>query len=213
MPKKMKNRIGIMGGTFDPFHNGHLTIVKEIRDYLNLSSIFLMPNYIPPHKNLAKTSDQARLEMIKLVCEEEGFFSLDTEIKKKGTSYLFDTLCILENQEPFNNSDLYFIIGMDSLLSFHKWYKPQGILEKTNIAVAYRPNYQYQGTENWIDEKIVNKSSLKENAKGQIILCPTSKIDISSSQIRQKDLSFLKTCVPNSIFNYVKNHHLYYDYG
>ncbi len=210
----MKKRIGIMGGTFDPIHNGHLKVAKEIKEYLDISTIYLMPNFIPPHKKPAIASDIDRLAMVDIACQElDNFKCLDEEIKKGNTSYLYQTLQTLRLKQEFKDADLYFIMGMDSLLTFHNWKNPEEILKKTNIAVASRPSYNINNCDESIVKKIINKKEILDGYNGQIVLCPTSEIDISSTQIRKQNLSFIKTQVPTQIFKYIMEHHLYYDKG
>lgn len=207
----MNIRIGIFGGTFDPLHMGHLTIVQEIRTELDLREIYLMPNYIPPHKKPAQASDSDRLAMINILCQEyRELKCLDYEIRKEETSYLSNTLQNIRKLEPFCHCDLFFIIGMDSLLTFPAWHCPEIILQNTNLAVASRPGFNLTDCPDDLAARIIPKSRIQEYTNGQIVLCATSQIDISSTLLRDQNLNFIKEHVPHCIYKYIKEHNLYH---
>ena len=138
MPPKLK-RIGIFGGSFDPPHIGHLIIAELARRALDLDIVYLVPAYRPPHKagkHASTASD--RLKMTKLsVRGNPGLHVSDIEIRRKGLSYTIDTIRTFHRKFPA--SELFLIIGSDSLHQFHSWKDPQAILALAKLAVYRRP--------------------------------------------------------------------------
>ncbi|GAA3321626.1 nicotinate-nucleotide adenylyltransferase [Ectobacillus funiculus] len=134
-------RIGIIGGTFDPPHNGHLLIANEVYDALRLDEVWFMPNASPPHK-LEKhvTSTHDRVEMLKLAIEGEPYFSLClVELERQGPSYTYDTM--LELKEAHPDTSFYFIIGGDMVEYLPKWYRVEGLLALAIFVGVTRPGY------------------------------------------------------------------------
>lgn len=138
MPPKLK-RIGIFGGSFDPPHIGHLIIAELARRALDLEIVYLVPAYRPPHKagkHASTASD--RLTMTKLsVRGNPGLRVSDIEIRRKGLSFTVDTVRTFHRKFPA--SELFLIIGSDSLHQFHSWKDPQAILAMATLAVYRRP--------------------------------------------------------------------------
>ena len=206
----MKN-IGILGGTFDPIHLGHTEPTKQVASHLSLDKILVIPASIPPHKATPNVTAKQRAEMVKLVCEEEESFVCDTrELARKGHSYTVDTL--IELKQDYPDDKIFFIVGLDSLLTFTTWHKYQEILSLCHLVVNTRPNYQLeninQATQELLNQyKITSIEELEQKPAGGIIIVPEviallSKknntastpspcnnpinIDISSSEIRQQ---------------------------
>lgn len=136
-----KPRLGIMGGTFDPIHYGHLVAAEMARSKFDLSKVLFIPSGKPPHKGRSDISDaELRLEMIKRAIQDNPAFAVSTlELERKGTSYTVDTLhdlhCIwLDHQ-------FYFITGSDTLCEILSWYKAEEILRMTNFIGVTRPGF------------------------------------------------------------------------
>ncbi len=137
---KIKDTIGILGGTFDPIHYGHLKPAKQTADWLGLEQLILLPAHIPAHKQNTFATTQQRVDMVKLVCDADALFTLDArETLKNSTSYTIDTLIEINEEHP--NSIIYFLMGLDSLLSFHQWHRWQDILSLCHLVVNARPRY------------------------------------------------------------------------
>lgn len=134
-------KIGIMGGTFNPPHIGHLMMANEALHTLSLDEVRFMPNAIPPHKNQPGDATSAeRLRMTELAIQGNEGFSLEPyEIERGGVSYSYDTLAALKVREPEN--DFYFIIGGDSVDSLHKWYRIDDLLKLVTFVGVDRPGH------------------------------------------------------------------------
>ena len=131
-----KVRIGILGGTFDPIHYGHLMIAKEAMAEYELSKVFLIPTGVSYMKT-GVTDSYFRYEMTKLAAEDiPGFVVSDVEIRREGNTYTCDTIQYYKEQYP--DAKIYFIIGTDSLFSIEKWRNSQYIFENCTILCATR---------------------------------------------------------------------------
>lgn len=215
--------IGILGGTFDPIHLGHTLPVKAVADYLSLTKVLLIPANIPPHKATPNVSAKQRAEMVHLACSTENLFTCDErELKRDGNSYTVDTL--KELAATFPQKKLYFIIGLDSLLTFTRWHEYEEILSLCHLVVNTRPNYQLniidQATTTLLSNHQVNHiNDLKKQKFGGILLLPHTlpsynnhlHLNISSSEIRQK-LACQLDCqhlLAPSVLEFIKKNKLY----
>lgn len=135
-------KVGILGGTFDPIHYGHLLIANEALNRLNLDEIWFMPNKIPPHKNrVSKTTDEERKEMISLSIENHPKFRLEEiELQSEGTSYTYETMIKLQKRDQ--NIDFYFIIGGDMVEYLPKWYNIEELGKLVTFVGVTRPKYK-----------------------------------------------------------------------
>ena len=133
----MKN-IGLFGGTFDPIHNGHLHIARAFADEIGLESVIFLPAGDPYHKEAKGGADaRARLHMAELAVADEPRFAVsDCDVLRKGATYTFDTVQIF--RQAFAQAQLWWLLGMDSLLNIHTWHRYQALLDSVNIAVAAR---------------------------------------------------------------------------
>ena len=172
-------KIGIMGGTFDPIHNGHLLIAEYARVHFKLDKILFIPTGNPPHKEKSHiTSNMHRYNMVLLAINSNENFLLSTlEMDREGVTYTVDTINTLKS--IYENTDFYFIMGSDSLLQIHTWKEYEKLLKSCKFIVAKRPGY----TSDTLD-KIKEDLSLKYNSQIYILEAPL--LDISSSEIRQK---------------------------
>lgn len=197
-------KIGILGGTLDPIHNGHLIVAQQALEQLNLDNVLIMPSGNPPHKSDKEiTNSNLRFEMTKLALSDNDFVTAsDFELSREGYIYTADTLKLLKSE--ISNADLYFILGADSLLYIDEWYKPQQIFDLCEIVVADRANKADD-----INKKITELSQKYNNVKIHFINCPL--IDISSSEIRDKvkNNKTIKYLVPSSVENFIYKNNLY----
>ncbi|TPR14035.1 nicotinate-nucleotide adenylyltransferase [Apilactobacillus timberlakei] len=187
-----KKKIGILGGTFNPIHNGHLFIAEQVRTKLNLDKVLFMPDYIPPHiDQKSAISSVDRVNMVNLAIKDNHNFGiLMDEIDRKGKSYTYDTMNALLRNNP--NSDYYFIIGGDMVHYLPKWYK---IDELTKII-------KFVG---------IQRGKYDNNSKYSIIKLNVHKLDISSTLIRNsiKDGQSVRYLIPDEVLQYIKEHHIY----
>lgn len=207
--------IGILGGTFNPIHFGHLRIAQEIAQALNLSQVKFIPSANPPHKAAPLVSAQQRAEMVQLAIEDNPLFSLDTrELARTGPSYTIDTLRSLSDEYP----DVAFclIIGTDAFAHFDQWHEWQSILSYCHLILVPRPNYnnapRNQILANLLKQHSTNvKTHLQLKRNGCITQQSVTALEISSSQIRAaiaQDNSPLYL-TPNSVLGYIRHHGLY----
>lgn len=197
-------KIGIIGGTFDPIHNGHLIISEYIRDSLALDQVVFIPAGQPPHKvnNVVATANH-RLNMTSLATEDNPYFTVsDMEIKSKETSYTYSTIKKLMDENRSN--DYYFIIGADSLFSLDKWYNFTQLTEIIKFALWDRSGY--------FRADILDRIKyLKKEYDTNISYIEGPIIEISSSQIRNrlKSNKSIKYLVPNQVLEYIEKNNLY----
>lgn len=134
----MKNLRFIFGGTFDPIHYGHINPIKTLATVFDIEKVFLMPNKVPVHKNKAMASEQQRLDMLKLVCQEESLFEIERfELESSNNSYTATTLSALS--KCYEEQKLIFIMGADSWLNFESWHNYQYLATHYHFIVLHRP--------------------------------------------------------------------------
>lgn len=200
-------KIGILGGTFDPIHNGHLMLGEYAYRQFDLDLIWFMPNGNPPHKSNDSIESQTknRVEMVKRAISGTEYFSLQPyEVENKEVHYSYKTMEYLKKSYP--EHEFYFIIGADSLFSIEKWVHPEILLKKCAILAAYRDE---KGTE----EMLAQIAYLNQKYQADIRLLNTPNVDISSSEIREmlKDGQSIQELVPDTVYAYIEENHLYRD--
>lgn len=144
-PHLASHRLGLLGGSFNPIHNGHLAIAHRVYERLHLSRVLFIPTGNPPHKQSRSLAPaQARLDMVKLAIAESPFFELSTiEIDRVGKSYSIDT--VREVQAQYGPSwKLFFIIGLDAFLEFSAWRSPETLLRLCHFVIVPRPGQSFQ---------------------------------------------------------------------
>lgn len=207
--------IAIMGGTFDPIHNGHVETAKETAAWLNVEQLLFLPAHIPPHKATTSANAQHREAMVKLACQQQPLFQLDSrELKRHSASYTVTSLQEIKQEHP--NSRVFFVIGMDSLLNFTCWHQWQTILSLCHLVVNIRPGYQLAqinpATQQLLKDHRVNSlTELDQQQAGGIIFHKNQTFNISSSEIRQQ-LSANKTHnnhLAESVHRYILEENLY----
>lgn len=201
-----KARIGIIGGTFDPIHNGHLLIAENSRKAFNLDKIIFMPAGIPPHKRDKDVSSNIhRYNMTLLAINNNDYFFLSPlELKKEGVSFTIDTIKYLNS--IYKDTEIYFILGSDSLFQIDTWKNYKELLTLCNFIVAARPNYNNEKLKATVED-------LNGLYNSSIHILEGPVLDISSSEIRERvrkgvSISYL---VPESVEKYVYKHKLYRD--
>lgn len=197
-------KIGIMGGTFNPIHYGHLVLSEYVLDALNLDYVIFIPTGNPPHKEESDIIDaEDRLKMVELAVETNSKFKVSSmEINRPYKSYTIDT--IKELKQLYEDDELYFILGADSLLTLKYWKDSDKIIELINIVVVDRRKFNFKE----VDEEIVRLNNLN-NGNIQRIEFPF--IEISSTFIRDriiKDKS-IKYLVPDKVKDYIYEKNLY----
>lgn len=204
-------RVGLMGGTFDPVHYGHLVVAEEVYSVLDLAEMLFVPAGQPPHKpNRVVTGAQHRLAMLELAIVGNPHFSISrVDLDRPGPSYTVETLRLLREQWG-ELTALYFVIGWDSLEDLLTWYDPAGILQQLSYLVAVRrPGY---------NERDGYRDSLEARLPGikqRLLVVPAPQFDISSTDLRQRvaEKRPIKYQVPESVEQYIKQYKLYQQVG
>ena len=194
-------KIGIIGGTFNPIHLGHLIIAEKCLEALNLDKILFMPSGNPPHKKNV-LNGEIRGDMIKLAINgNQNFEYSDFELKRTGIIYTADTLSLMKQQNK--DYELYFILGADSLLQMESWHEPSEIFKLCTVVVTDR-----DFNRETVRDKI---KSFENKYDANIIYVVTPYIDISSSEIRELVNSgkSIKYLVPVDVENYINKNNLY----
>lgn len=197
-------KVGIMGGTFDPVHIGHLIIAEKAREQFHLDEVLFMPSGTPYMKDIQKVlSGDIRAEMTKLAVEENPFFSVSTmEIEKEGSTYTYETLEALHDKNP--NTEYFFILGADSLWSIENWKNPERIFANCHILAALRNGRA--------DEEMEAQAAhLRTTYNAAVSMIKTSHIEISSSMIRDliKDGHSVRYLIPDAVYDYIIKNKLY----
>lgn len=193
----MPARLGILGGTFDPIHSGHVLLAQAVRERLSLDRVLFVPAADPPHKEDHVASAAHRLEMVRLAIDGlDGFEVSRAELDRAGPSYTVDTVRQLGARFP--DSELFLIIGADNIADLSSWHDPEGILELATVVSGTRADTAGPGTGPFAD---------------RIQRLPTPTYDISSTDIRHRLLQGLpvRYLVPEAVERYVAQHGLYRD--
>jgi len=215
--KRRAVELGILGGTFNPIHFGHLRAAEEIRERFCLDKVLFIPSNIPPHRPLAGIVPFShRYQMVKLAIGDNPYFIVsDVEGKRPGKSYTVDTLKVLHNQ--YKNSAFYFIIGLDAFLAINTWKKPRELFNLAHFVVIPRKNLDkkqilhalktiYPHLDLEIQQDVIQIPHGKN-----IFFCPISSLNISATQIRKlvnanKSIRYL---VPRAVEDYIYQNGFY----
>lgn len=185
-------KIGILGGTFDPPHNGHLLIANEVLQALMLDEIWFMPNQEPPHKLKSKeVTNHDRISMLELAIAGHPNFKIEKiELERLGRSYTVDTMKVLKDR--YKNHDFYFIIGADMIEYLPKWNKIDELLELVHFVGVNRPEYLHKTIY-------------------PITFVPVPVFDVASSLIRNrvKEGKSVRYLLPEAVRLYIEENKLY----
>ena len=200
-----RKRVGIMGGTFDPIHLGHLILGEKAYEQLHLDKVLFMPSGNPPHKRnrQGRATDDQRVEMVrKAICGNPHFELSLTEMHENGYTYTYHTLERMKKQNP--DTDYYFIIGADSLYDFDSWMNPDRICQNFILVVAVRNHTSVAEL-----DREMERLSLKY--KGTFLRLDTMNIDISSETIRDwiKEKKSIRYYVADQVISYIEENHIY----
>lgn len=197
-------KIGIMGGTFNPIHNGHLLLAEMAYEQLHLDTVWIMPNKKPYYKELAgNITEENRVEMIQRAIVDNSHFQFsDMELKREGVTYTVDTLEQMKKMYP--SAELYFILGKDSLDYLDQWKDADKIMQMATIVAASRDDLKK-------DAIIKKMGELKRQFHANIVLLDSPNMEISSSYLRAslKEGRSCKYLMPDSVISYIKEKGLY----
>ncbi|HVU68255.1 MAG TPA: nicotinate-nucleotide adenylyltransferase [Ktedonobacteraceae bacterium] len=201
-----KKRIGVLGGTFDPIHYAHLALAEDVYHELKLARIIFVPAGQPPHKmGYSITPVEQRVAMLEQAIAANPHFALSlVDVRRAGPSYTVDTLRLL-HEEQGADSELYFIIGGDSLRDLPGWYDPAGVIARAMIVAVMRPGYA---------EPERSRSALLARLPGleqRLITVEGPRMDLSSTDLRQRVATGrpITYQTPEVVETYILQHGLY----
>ncbi|WP_020560880.1 nicotinate-nucleotide adenylyltransferase [Thiofilum flexile] len=178
--------IGLLGGTFDPIHFGHLRIALEVADALDLEQVRFIPNRVPPHRRQPLASGAERLMMIQAAIQGESrFVADDRELRQDKTSYTVHTLQALHQEFP--HQSWAFIIGVDAFLPLQSWFEWQNLFKLTHFIVVGRPGYALTNPSEtaWFQPYLVDSvADLTRHSVGKVLPIGIQGLDISATQLR-----------------------------
>lgn len=200
-------RVGVLGGTFDPVHYGHLVIAEEVYAALDLAEMVFVPAGHPPHKPESMVAPaHHRLAMLELAITGNPHFSISrVDLERPGPSYTVETLRLLRRQWG-EQTALFFLIGWDSLEDFLTWRDPAGILEQLSYLVAVRrPGYA---------EEDGYRASLEARLPGiteRLLVVPVPQLEISSTELRERVAEGrpIRYQLPERVEQYIEQYNLY----
>jgi nicotinate-nucleotide adenylyltransferase len=215
-PHTNNNPIGILGGTFNPIHHGHLRLALELYERLDLAKVLLIPSAHPPHRAPPSVSSQRRLEMVRAAIRGvEGLSVDDREVQRQAVSYTVDTLDSLREEYP--HRPLCLILGMDAFLGLPSWHEWERLITLAHLLVVRRPD-----TPTKIPEKhamqyffykyhTLSAEDFKKQTAGMIWMEEIPALAISATQIRDliatgKNPHYL---LPPAVLDIINTHHLY----
>lgn len=213
-----KQTIGILGGTFNPIHFGHLRMAEELADNLNLDQIRFIPAATPPHKDKPAVSAECRSAMVSLAIADNSRFVLDErELKRSGASYTIDTLHSLR-AELGEEASIVLLMGSDAFAYFDTWHRWREIIQVCHIALVQRPQLRQhhpglgQELEHFLQQHYSQDFEiLHAKSSGSITMCPITALDISSTDIRQalQTRQSVRYLLPDCVIDYINQHQLY----
>lgn len=200
-------KVGVIGGTFDPIHFGHLILAEQARDGAGLEKVIFMPAKMSPYKiNRQCASEQHRYKMIALAIDgNEGFEVSDMELCGSEISYTIHTLEALQNQLG-KEYQLHFICGTDAFLGMGGWRKIDELLRKFPLIIGARPRYKDKSR-----DELIRHFEAEYGARIQTVHMP--KIDISSSDIKQRirERRSIRYLLPEKVADYIESNNLYFE--
>lgn len=211
----IKKSIGILGGTFDPVHNGHVQLAQKVREHFHFDEVRLLPCNIPAHKPQPIASAQQRADMVKLAIQDHPSLMIDErEIRRPGPSYMVDTLRSLRD-EVGTDYAISLLLGMDAFLSLPTWHRWQEVITMSHLVVMERVMWgkpvmgvladltQRHGT--------TQVNDLSSTPAGRISFYNEQVINISASEIRNKirERESVHYLLPEPVWDYIRTHGLY----
>ena len=211
-------RLGLFGGTFDPPHNGHLHIATAFANELNLENVIFIPAGNPYHKkHVLQTSAQQRLAMVERTITVDSRFAVsDIDVVRLGATHTFDTVTIF--QKLFPHVQLWWLMGMDSLLTIHTWYRYENLLETVNLAIAMRPETSLFQLplylQHWLAVALDKMQQQPEGLDGgRVCLLQAEAVNINSTLLRAEwrtgHRNIVRAQIPASVADYIDQEQLY----
>lgn len=196
-------KLGLLGGTFDPVHFGHLLLAEQCREQCGLDAVWFLPAGSPPHKRRDVMPGRQRFEMLQLAIAGHAAFSVcDRELKREGTTYTVDTLAELHAEQP--DAELFFLIGADSLHDLPSWREPKRILELATIVAVNRGDRP-------LPELDGIRDNLGELSATRIQFATMPGCELSATDIRERVAAAksIRYMTPRAVEVYIQQHELY----
>jgi nicotinate-nucleotide adenylyltransferase len=212
--------IGLLGGTFDPIHFGHLRMAEELAEALDIGQVRFIPAGSPPHRGRPRAESRHRLEMARWAVAGNPRFILDSrEIAKDSPSYSVETLAELRAELPAG-TPLVLFMGSDAFLGLTTWHEWRKLFDLAHIAVAHRPGFSPSLWEDALPDALRKQltkrladqpGELAEAPAGRVFLHAITQLDISASQIRDRCLrgKSLRYLLPDTLIDYIQENRLY----
>ena len=212
--------IGVIGGTFDPIHYGHLRLAEELGETLKLAEMRLVPSGTPPHRGAPQAAAEHRLAMVRLAAAGNPRFSIDDrEVARAGPGYTYDTLAGLR-AECGESRPIVLVLGADAFLEFATWHRWHEIFPLAHIAVAHRPGFPVTHWDEHMPQPLAREYSARLmqmplathlQPAGGIVVVPFTALDISATMIRDRLRAgtSARYLLPDSVIDYIRKHQLY----
>jgi nicotinate-nucleotide adenylyltransferase len=211
----VRPRVGLLGGTFDPIHVGHLAAARAAHDALNLDEVRFVPSARPPHRqDRPRASEQDRVEMVRrAICDVARWRVSTLELERHGPSYTWDTLTSLR-AEGLSPSQIFFITGADAFADIATWYRYPDVLDAANFVVITRPGMTLDAMRQRVPalvDRMISAGDVANAAATRIIPIESSTPDVSSTDIRRRAArgESLANLVPSAVAAYITEHRLY----
>jgi nicotinate-nucleotide adenylyltransferase len=212
--------IGILGGTFDPIHYGHLRLAEELAGTLRLDRVHLVPSGTPPHRAAPDIAAAHRLAMVELAAAGNARFHVDgREVRRAGPGYTFDTLAELRAETGATRA-LVLLVGADAFLEFATWHRWHEIFGLAHVAVAHRPGYPVERWTERMPQPLAREYSARLmqqplathlSPAGGIVVVPFTALDISATAVRDmlRAGASPRYLLPEAVIDYIQTHRLY----
>ena len=212
--------LGVLGGTFDPIHFGHLRLAQELADALGLERVRFIPTGTPPHRNSPHVSGTHRLDMVRIAIAGNPVFEADDrEIRREGISYSYDTLT--ELRDELGERPLCLLMGADAFAALATWHRWQELFDLAHVVIAHRPGFGLQGLQAALPaplrkiyrRRLASAPGMPPANAGSILTREITALDISATHIRAMlaQGSSPRYLVPDAILEYIDQNHLYKD--
>jgi nicotinate-nucleotide adenylyltransferase len=212
--------IGVLGGTFDPIHYGHLRLAEEVGETLRLEEVRIIPSGTPPHRSAPAVAAEHRLAMTRLAAEGNARFRIDErEVRRAGPGYTFDTLKALR-AEAGDARPLALLLGADAFLEFATWHRWREIFGLAHVAVAHRPGSPVEQWAARMPQPLAREYAARRmqqplavhlSPAGGIVVVPFTALDISATAIRDmlRAGASPRYLLPGAVLDYIRTHRLY----
>jgi nicotinate-nucleotide adenylyltransferase len=211
---------GVLGGTFDPIHNGHVAAAIAAQTALKLDTVTLIPSLIPPHRqDSVGAASEERYEMAKLAAHgRPGWTASRIELDREGPSYTYDTLVTLRDAMSESAAQIFFIIGADAFAEIATWSRYPAVLDLANFVVVSRPGITLDSLRERVPSAFRRHPPCSPSDLGaldsedcRVILVEAHTPDVSSTEIRRRVRAgeSVSGLVPNAVAEYIRTHHLY----